>query len=301
LARQRKVPFILDVRDLWPEIAVELGLMREGSFIHRYLSSIMRRAYRTAKAVIVTTAGDGEAVARWGVAPDRIHIIPNGANCEIFRPDPKARDEMRAKLKVGNDLLVVYSGSFGRGMNDLETLLETAFLLRETDGIKFMLIGEGDKRAEFQEKARRKHLSNIIYLPSQPAADLNAYLNAADVGYIPRRELSCDTGGNVPVKMFEYMAVGLPVLMTSIPECEAYYIHQRACGSGKWFPAGEADEAAKWLYDAKENIGDLRSQARGERDFVLENYSRAEGVRILNKILSKVLDESSKENTADKG
>jgi colanic acid biosynthesis glycosyl transferase WcaI len=292
MARGTGVPFIFDVRDLWPEIAVALGLMRDGSFIHWYLSRIVRRAYRTAAAVIVTSPGDAAAVAQCAVDEKRIHVIPNGANCDIFRPDMKARDEIRSQLNAGDDLLVVYSGSFGRGMNDLDTLLETAFLLREAEGIRFMLIGEGDKRGELEERARRKHLSNIIYVPSQSPEELNRYLNAADAGFIPRREIACDTGGNVPVKMFEYMAVGLPVLLTSIPGCEAQLIQQRANGAGAWFPAGEGKEAARWLYDAKERIDALKEEAKPAREFVMVNYNRADGVRMLNDILSRVVEET---------
>jgi len=301
MARQHHVPFILDIRDLWPEIAVALGLMKEGSFIHRYLSGIIRRAYRLAKAIIVTTGGDAEAVAKWGVDKKRIHIIPNGVNCEIFRPDTDARNEIREKLSVGDDLLVVYSGSFGHGMNDLDTLLETAFLLRETGGMKFMLIGEGDKHADFEEAARRKHLSNIIYIPSKSPAELNSYLNAADIGFIPRRELDCDTGGNVPVKMFEYMAVGLPVLLTSIPDCEAQHIFERANDAGAWFPAGDAESVASWIYDARENASTLRARTENTCKFVVENYSRTEGARKLNDIVTAVLDEAFLERKKDEG
>jgi len=289
MAKCHRVPFILDVRDLWPEIAVALGLMREGSVIHRYLSGIVRRAYQYASAIIVTAQGDADAVARWGVDAKRIKLIPNGVNMEIFRPDETDRREIRAKLNIGDDLVVVYSGSFGRGMNDLDTLLETAFLLREAKGIRFLLVGEGDKHTELKEQASKRNISNIIYIPSQPPEELNAYLNAADIGFIPRRELACDTGGNVPVKMFEYMAVGLPVLLTSIPGCEAERIHRESRSAGAWFAAGDAVGASEWIRDAKGNIDNLKAGAKAGREYVVKNYDRAEGVRKLNNILSEVL------------
>jgi glycosyltransferase involved in cell wall biosynthesis len=291
MAKRRRVPFILDVRDLWPEIAVALGLMREGSFIHRYLSGIVRHAYHAASAIIVTTHGDADAVAKWGIDPGRIKLIPNGANTEIFRPDENARREIRTKLGIGDDLVVVYSGSFGRGMNDLDTLLETAFLLREAKGVRFLLVGEGDKHCELKEQASKRNISNITYIPSQPSEELNGYLNAADIGFIPRRELACDTGGNVPVKMFEYMAVGLPVLLTSIPGCEAERIHRDSGSAGAWFPPGDAKKASEWIYEAKGNSDKLKTGAKGAREFVLGNYNRAGGVRKLNDILSEVLGE----------
>ncbi len=292
MARQHRVPFIFDIRDLWPEIAIELGIMKDGSPIHRYLRRIVRNAYSTAGAVIVTTCGDAEAVAKWGVDESRIHVIPNGANCEVFRPDEDARRRIRAELGVNDDMLVVYSGSFGQGMNDLDTLLETAFFLREAEGVKFLLIGDGDRRMDFEEEASKRHMKNIIYLPSRPPAELNSYLNAADIGFIPRKSLACDTGGNVPVKMFEYMAVGLPVLLTCIPGCEAHDIHRRAECQGQWIEAGNASEAAAWLSEARESLDMFRAGARPARDFVVENYCRTSGVAKLNDILTQLTSDT---------
>ena len=289
MAKRGRVPFILDIRDLWPEIAVALGIMKESSAIHRYLSGIVREAYRYASAIVVTTPGDGEAVAKWGVKAERIKLIPNGANTEIFRPDENARRDIRAKLGIGDDLAVIYSGSFGRGMNDLDTLLETAYLLRDVKGIRFLLVGEGDKHCELKDQAAKRNIPSITCIPSQPPRELNAYLNAADIGFIPRRGLESDTGGNVPVKMFEYMAVGLPVLLTSIPGCEAERIHRESGSGGVWCPAGDAKGTAEWIREAKGNVDNLKAAAKAGREYVLINYDRAEGVRKLDDILKEVL------------
>ena len=292
--RAHKVPFILDIRDLWPEIAVALNIFKEKSFIHRYLNRIIRKAYKLADAIIVTTSGDAEAIAERGIDEKRIHVIPNGVNCDVFYPDCTLRDEIRGNLGIKDELLVVYSGSFGHGMNDLDNLLETAFLLRDTEGIKFLLIGEGDRHTEFEEAANRKHLSNIIYVPAQPPAALNEYLNAADIGFIPRRELECDTGGNVPVKMFEYMAVGLPVLLTSIPECEARCIFDKANNVGAWFASGDTKGTASWIYEMRDKISSLRNECECSRQFMAENYSRTDGACKLNEIITDVLDRAKK-------
>jgi len=293
-ARAHQVPLILDIRDLWPEIAVALNIMKEKSFIHRYLNGIIRNAYNLAEAIIVTTSGDAEAIVKKGIDEKRIHVIPNGVNCKIFYPDNALRNDIRGNLGIKDELLVVYSGSFGHGMNDLDILLETAFLLRDTEGIKFLLIGEGDRHTEFEDAANRKHLSNIVYIPSQPPAALNEYINAADIGFIPRRELDCDTGGNVPVKMFEYMAVGLPVLLTSIPECEARCIFDRANNPGAWFSSGDTKGAASWIYEMRDKTPSPRNESENSRQFVIENYSRAEGAGKLNEIITDVLEKAKK-------
>lgn len=206
----RRVPMVFEVRDLWPESAVALGELRSLK-AQKLATRLEERCYRSARLVVAVTEGIKTRLAHRGVPPAKLALIPNGANTELF--SPRARDaDLRVKLGIAEDAYVaIYTGLLGL-VADLDTVLEAAQLLKSEPDIVFLIIGDGPRREVLLEKAEQMRLTNVDFHPAVEERELPRFLSVADVGLHANPDLEICRGG-LPVKLFSYMASGLPVLL----------------------------------------------------------------------------------------
>jgi colanic acid biosynthesis glycosyl transferase WcaI len=212
LTRWKRVPFILEVRDLWPEslAAVEMG--NENSLMYRILEKIAAHLYRACnQIVVVTPAFKDLLVANWRVPSGKIFVIENGVDTDLFKPRTEAA-EMRAAMQAQNKVVVSYIGTMGLA-HGLETLLEAASQLRDSaPQILFLLLGEGAEKERIISAARHRGLTNIQFIAQQPRDAIPAYISASDVCVVPLRK--CALFGTVlPTKLLEFMSCARPVIV----------------------------------------------------------------------------------------
>lgn len=222
LARRLGVPFLLEVRDLWPESLVAAGGRRGPAYYA--LDTIARHLYRRAERIIVLARGVGDYLARRGVPPHKLVYVPNsagvttgvGATC-IERDggageEADAHSTSRARGAAGSvaSLTVVYAGAHGPA-NGLDTVLGAAALLKD-EPIIFLLVGDGPAKPELQARAARLRLSNVEFRDPVPKTDIPALLAATDVGLMVLRDAPLFSYGVSPNKLFDYLAAGLPVV-----------------------------------------------------------------------------------------
>lgn len=208
IARLKRARFVLEVRDLWPEAIVALGVLRN-RFLIRLLQAVERASYRSADAIVVLSKGFREAILRRGVAEDKVHFIPNGVDVDRFVHGQYA-GEMRRRLGARDgETLVLYAGAHGVSYA-LTGVAEVAAQLRD-EPIRFVFVGDGAAKSQLAEHVRAAGLANVTMLPSIPHDQMPDLLQAADICLLPDRDIPF-LGTMIRAKIFEYLAAGRPVV-----------------------------------------------------------------------------------------
>ncbi len=207
LARLKGVPFLLEVRDLWPAFAVAVGVLKN-NFLIRLSEWLERFLYRHADQVIVNSPGFIDHVTSRGA--DKVSLVPNGADPEMFNPDSKGKS-FRHEHNLDNKFVVLYAGAHGMS-NDLNVVLEAAEYLKNLDNIRIVLLGSGKEKPNLQSLAKEMGLSNVLFLPPVSKLEMKEALAAADacLAILKPIEMYKTT---FPNKVFDYMAAGRAVIL----------------------------------------------------------------------------------------
>jgi len=205
MARVKRVPFVLEVRDLWPEAIVDLGLMRPGPAVNM-LQALAHFLYRQAARVVVVTEAFADRLAATGVPRRKLAVIPNGADTHLFSPQCDGRST-RAALDLDGRFVVAYVGSHGLS-HGLGAVLDAAAVQPE---VAFLLVGDGADRDRLVSERDRRHLRNVVMRPSVPKDQVPGLYAAADACLVPLRDVPLFETF-VPSKLFEVLAAGRPVI-----------------------------------------------------------------------------------------
>lgn len=266
----RKKPFVFEVRDLWPELPREMGVIKNPVILWA-MGVLEWAAYRSAHRLVALSPGMVGGIARRGVDSSRIMMIPNGCDLDLFSPEPKAE----RPAGVGQDqLLVVYSGTHGIA-NGLDAVLDAASVLRQhhRQDIVIMLVGEGKLKRSLQARAQRESLSNVVFRGLMPKSELAGLLSAADVGLQVLSNVPAFYFGTSPNKFFDYLASGLPVLC-NYPGWVSEMIDEHRCG----FSVAPEDPVgfAEALEYAADHRSDLKRMGAGARQLAESEFNRDE-------------------------
>jgi len=232
----------------------------------------------------VVTSGEmvGYLVAR-GVDPEKIAVVRNGSNAELFRPRPEAGARLRDTLGLENSFVVVYAGLLGVAQG-LDAILEAAARLRTRDpGIRFLLIGDGPLKSELEQQARTLGLDNVSFIPARPRHTIPDYLSAGNLALVPltRKRLI----GALPSKMFDAMACCRPVLLCA--EGEAADVLRQA-EAGIVVPPQDPDAIAEAILKLKADPGLAERMGRNGRAAVCRGYSRQALAAQLTAVLERI-------------
>ncbi|MBW3536137.1 MAG: glycosyltransferase family 4 protein, partial [Gemmatimonadetes bacterium] len=210
VARLRRVPFVLEVRDLWPDFAVALGVLRNPLLV-RASRALEGFLYRAADRVVVNSPGFVDHVVGRGAAPEDVVVVPNGVDAADFDPDSRGALFRREVGARDDQLVVLYAGAHGVP-NDLDVVLDAAQALRSDDRVRFVLVGGGRERERLRVRARDLRLENVVFHGAVPKERMGEVLAAADVGLAILRPLDLFRT-TYPNKVFDYMAAGRPTLL----------------------------------------------------------------------------------------
>ena len=204
-ATRRGSKLVSWVQDLYPEIAVAFGALRDGSPAARAMAALSRKVMGASANVVVLGEAMKEKAVQAGAAPERVAIIPNWADGEVIRPVPNESNRLRDDLARGARFVVLYSGNIGRA-HDVSTVVQAAKLLADRPDIAFVFQGDGAKRAELVLGTRA--LPNVRFVPYQLREKLSESLSAADLHLIT---LAPNVVGLLePSKLYGVMAAGRP-------------------------------------------------------------------------------------------
>ncbi|WNM58121.1 glycosyltransferase family 4 protein [Candidatus Nitrospira allomarina] len=209
LSRLKRTRMIFNVSDLWPESAVELGVLDKNSFAYQLSARLEKFCYQ--QAWLITGQSKSIMADIRTRFPDRPTFhLSNGVDTKVFHPDRKTQ-EASETIGKGKDCIVLYAGLHGLAQG-LEQALAAAELLRKEDDLKFVLIGSGPRKNSLVEQARQDNLNNVCFLESRPAREIPALVAAADIILVP---LKMYITGAVPSKLYEAMASGRPVILVA--------------------------------------------------------------------------------------
>jgi glycosyltransferase involved in cell wall biosynthesis len=209
LARLKRARLVVEVRDLWPAIFTELGVLTSRRVI-RMLERLELAAYAAADTVIVVSDGFRANLIGRGVPPGKVHTIRNGVSPGEFDPGAQADLELRARLGARpGDCLVLYAGTHGISQG-LTSLADAAAGLTD-EAIRFAFVGEGADKRRLRSRVAELGLPNVTLLPGVPHEQVPALLAAADICLVPLRDVPLFSAF-IPSKMFEYLAAGRAVV-----------------------------------------------------------------------------------------
>jgi glycosyltransferase involved in cell wall biosynthesis len=209
LSRVTGARLIFNVSDLWPESAVRLGLLSNDGVAHRLSTALEARCYRDAWLVTGQSRETVDDIVARFPRTRTLHLS-NGVDTERFRPD-RATPAARLALGRSADCVVFYAGLHGLAQG-LDQVVDSAAAFRENTDVRFVFMGDGPEKPQLQERVRAARLAQVRFLDARPAAEMPAYLAAADIIVIALRTT---LPGAVPSKLYEAMASGRPVVLVA--------------------------------------------------------------------------------------
>ena len=219
LARIKRVPFVLEVRDLWPKVLVDMHVMSETSKVYRLLEHLESFLYRRADGIVVMARGVIDELQSRGIPPAKLVFIPNGADPDTMHIDTP-RDELRRQLGF-EGLVAVYAGAHGPA-NGLDLLLDAAKeVAADIPDLRVVLVGDGIDKKRLQQRVASEHIDNVELRDPVPKSDIPRLLAAADVGLHVLADVDLFKYGVSPNKLFDYMAAGLPSITNTAGEVAA--------------------------------------------------------------------------------
>jgi glycosyltransferase involved in cell wall biosynthesis len=267
VSRIKKKPFVLEVRDLWPQVIVELELVKEGRII-KWLRKLELFLYKKADRIIVVSKSFKDYIVERGVEADKIDFIPNGVDLSLFNQEID-REKIRNKLGIQNKYVVLYGGNHGMAQG-LDVAIKAAAILKEDKRYYFLLVGDGPEKEMLQEMAARLRLKNVEFIPTKPHNEIIEFYKAADVCLVPLKNLELLTKF-IPSKIFEIMSCGKPVIAALAGEAQKIV---EASGGGISVPPGEPNKLAEAIICLSKDKELANKLARSGKMFVSEHYNR---------------------------
>ncbi len=271
VARAHGAPFVLEIRDIWPDSIVAVGALPQGRIVSA-LIRLEQALYAGADHIVAVGDGYRMNMIRKGVGPSKISVVTNGVDVDLF--EPREPDQaLRARLGFSPDTFVVtFAGTIGMA-SDLGVVLDAArqFRSRGRDDIAFLLVGDGAQRAELQERARAEGLTNVVFTGLVPRAELPAYLASSDacLAHFRKQELFQMI---LPNKFFEDAAMERPILLGFEGDARAM-LDEADCGIA-FEPSNHEELAAAVEQLAAASPEERRRLGENGRRYVLEHFDR---------------------------
>ncbi len=265
IAKVKRARFVVEIRDLWPGIFVELGVLTNKQVI-AVLSAIELFFYKTSDRVVVVTEGFKENIVKRNIPESKVFVIRNGADVSRFKPRERVA-AMRELFKADTDQVVVlYAGAHGIS-HGLESVLKAAELLSEEKHIKFVFVGEGARKEALLSQA--KNLNNVLMLPSVGRDEMPELVASADICLAPLKDVPLFSTF-IPSKIFEYMAASKPVIgcLTGEP---AKILQE---GSQIVVPPEDPISLANAINMLAKDEEKREKLGSAGRDFVIKNFNR---------------------------
>ncbi len=279
ISKFKNIPFIFEVRDLWPESAIQLGELKN-KFVIKFLQKIELYLYHSAKLIVPVAESTINVLLKKGIEEKKIAVIKNGVDLETI---PR---QISNKSVNTNKIVVTYIGTIGLS-HALDKVVESAELLKNEDSILFEIIGEGAEKENLNNLIGKLGLNNIKLINKIEREQLTEYYSKADILLVTLRKLDIFRKV-IPSKIFEIMAFGKPVLISV--DGEARFIVEKARAGLFVQPENPEDLRDKILY-LKNHPDLLKEFGKNGRIFVEENFDRSKLAQKYELLLSSIINE----------
>ena len=263
----KRKPFVFEVRDLWPELPKAMKVITNPIII-KLMSTLEWISYYSANHIIALSPGIAQGILKKGVPTEKISMIPNGCDTEIFN---RATIPWRPKEINDTDFIAIYAGTHGIA-NGLDSVIDAALELksRQRTDIKFLLIGDGGLKKNLVDRAADMGLSNIIFMDPVNKKELARLMAASDIGLQILKNLPAFYYGTSPNKFFDYISAGLPVL-NNYPGWLSDIIEKYNCGFT--VKPNNSSKFADALVSAADDHLSLKIKAENARNLAVTKFS----------------------------
>lgn len=291
-ARIKKVPFVLEVRDLWPESLVGTGVGEQKSLMYRSIGGLASFLYRRADSIVVVTPSFRDHLVReWVVTPEKIAVVQNGVETALFSP---RESEIRAQLGMGGKFVASYIGTLGLA-HGLDTLITAASRLQSVaPEVLFMLVGEGADRERILSLAESKKLSNLIFVPQQPREKIPAFISASSVCVVMLKDKEIFETV-IPTKMLEFMSCARPVILAVRGQAKRVL---ESAGGGICIEPDDPEALCSAILQLRDHSTLCDEMGRAGRSYILRELSRERTAKEYLAVLERVVGEAPAHRTA---
>jgi len=263
----RRKPFLLEVRDLWPEFIVSMGVFKNPILIK--LARILEMfLYRRATHILVNSPAYKTYIEGKKIPASKITFIPYGADVQMFHPGLDG-SKVRKELNLEDKFLVLYTGALGQA-NDIYTILKAASLLKAENKIQFVLFGDGKERPKLQETARKLGLQNLLFAGVRPKHQIPSIIAASDVCLAILQDVPMFRT-TYPNKVFDYMAAGKPTVL--VIDGVIRQVIEESQG-GVYVPPGDEHNLAQTILSLSTRPEQLESMGKNARIYLETHLDR---------------------------
>lgn len=266
ISRLKRTPFIYNVQDIWPDVAVRAGVLKNPKTIAR-LRKMEDFVYRRAKKITVISDGFKQNLIEKGVPAEKIDVIPNFIDLEYVMPTPKSNAFAR-EHGLENKFVVMFAGNMGFSQG-LETVVDAAKLVEDLKDVVFLMVGNGAAKNDAVEYSNRCAATNVRFLPFQPHERLPEMYGAADLCVIPlRRGFATES---VPCKLFTIMAAGRPAVAAVDEGSETTSVIANS-GAGACVGPGDSSGLARLVRHYRNDAQSTIDAGRRGRQYVEQHF-----------------------------
>lgn len=265
----KRKPWIMEVRDLWPDSIKAVGAMKE-NFVLNYFSKEEKWCYKSAEKIIVVTRSFKEEIIKKGIPAEKIHIVKNGANMELFRPREKSQ-ELLEKYGLKGKKVLGYIGTLGMA-HKIDFLIDC---IKDSDEYALIILGNGAEKESIEEKITREKINNVILLNAVPKEEVAEYIALQDAALINLRKSDLFKTV-IPSKIFETSAMHIPILLGVDGEAREMV---EEFGAGLYYEPENMEDfkrklvqlfSSRELYESCQNGGECLAQAHDRKRLASE-------------------------------
>ncbi len=260
-------PFLLEVRDLWPEFAIDMKVLTSPGIIWlaRWLEMFL---YRRATHILVNSPAYKKYIVEKGVPEKKVTFIPYGTDVDMFNPNVDGT-VIRKQLGLDDKFAVVYAGALGAA-NDIYTVLRAADRLREEPRIRFVLFGDGKERVHLEREWRNRNLNNVIFAGVHPKKEMPFVLASSDVCLAILQNIKMFRT-TYPNKVFDYMAAGRATVL--VIDGVIREVIETSNG-GVFVQPGDDEQLAKTILELSKDPQRVRQMGINAREYLVEHLDR---------------------------
>ena len=267
VAALRRLPFLLEIRDLWPEFAINMAVLKNPLLIRlsRWLELFL---YAQSHHLLVNSPAYMDYMINKGVDEKKITLIPNGVDPNLFNQEAKS-ESLRKEWNLDGKFVLTYTGALGLA-NDIPTILKAANRLRENPQIHFLLVGDGKERDNLEALAEQLDLSNVTFTGARPKHEIPEILAASDACIAILQDIPMFKT-TYPNKVFDYMAAGRPTVLAI--DGVIRQVLEKSNG-GIFVRPGNPQALAEAVLILSENRQRIQAMGEAARAYVAEHFNR---------------------------
>ncbi len=263
----KKAPFLFYVADIWPDAAVEMGLLSKG-LLFKLARLLEKFIYKKADKVAAVTKGWVEILKKKGVSADKLEYLPNGVDPEKFKPGTGG-EALREKLGLKDKYIALFAGTHGIAQR-MDIIVRAAEILKDEKNIHFVFVGDGADKNRICALIKENNVENITLIDAQPLDRMPDWFDLGDCSIITLMKIPLMEGW-IPVKLYESLAMTKPVVLGLTGESAGIVLNADAGLTVEPENPEEIANAVKYLAAHPE---EAKKMGKNGRKYVAENYSR---------------------------